>query len=704
MLTHISPHLRGILAHLSTSPGVYQMKDKKNEVIYVGKAKNLKSRVNSYFQRTEDLSGAKRQMVDQIVTIEVTLTKNEAEALVLETNLIKHLRPKYNILMKDDKNLAYIKVTHSPVPEVMKTRKKLKDRGIYFWPYVSGIENSLQYIRKLFRVRNCRVKFEKKYGEIRVTDKAWRTLPCMDYYIWLCPAPCTLEKEKMDIHRENIEQMKEFLRGKMQNVLKKVEEEMYACAKNLDFEGAEKRKVTLEWLRALGAKQSVRDKTPWNHDTIVLYEKNGRSFIGITLVREWQVVGNNRYELTSRIDTSVEEKVESMIAAHYIDETRETENIPDTLILEHPITDNGLEMLLREKKIRIDTPLSWPRQELLTFTKNQLREYAYKSELATLEHKTLTKEHMRNILIALGYTPPKIGPIRFECYDISHTHWHFTTASRVVIENGKTMNHEYRKYTIKTLSEGMIDDFASHREVMLRRTLEWLERNNFPHLIIIDGGKWQLSSAESGIQDGVKRFREIQSDILHFSTFIDKSETMKEETHMYTSKYITQWISTIQNGWIWWNESKKMNVWVPGNNTKNEEKVFSFTENIYQNDSYTLPNLCSIAKREEEVFVSWKSKPILFERWSGELMVLQKARDESHRFSITANRNKRTKSMKKNLLEELPWFWPTTRRKLLKEAGSIERIRELSLDILRSVCTKTQIEILRDHGMIDSYQ
>ena len=433
MHMHISPHLRGILTHLPTSPGVYQMKDKRNEVIYVGKAKNLKSRVNSYFQRTEDLSGAKRQMVDQIVTLEITLTKNETEALVLETNLIKHLRPKYNILMKDDKNLAYIKVTHSPIPEVMKTRKKLKDRGIYFWPYVSGIENSLQYIRKLFHIRNCRVKFEKKDGEIRVTDKAWRTLPCMDYYIWLCPAPCTLEKEKMDIHRENIEQMKEFLRGKMQNVLKKVEEEMYACAKNLDFEGAEKRKVTLEWLRALGAKQSVRDKTPWNHDTIVLYEKNGRSFIGITLVREWQVVGNNRYELTSRIDTSVEEKVESMIAAHYIDETRESESIPDTLILEHPITDHGLEILLREKKIRIDTPLSGPRHELLTFTKNQLREYAYKSELATLEHKTLTKEHMRNILIALGYTPPKNGPIRFECYDISHTHWHFTTASRVVI-------------------------------------------------------------------------------------------------------------------------------------------------------------------------------------------------------------------------------------------------------------------------------
>lgn len=128
----ISEHLNGILLHLPKSSGVYQMKDKKNEIIYVGKAKNLKSRVGSYFQRGEDLSLAKRQMVEQITTIEVTLTENETEALVLETNLIKHLRPKYNILMKDDKNLSYIKITNSPVPELMKTRKKLNDRGIYF--------------------------------------------------------------------------------------------------------------------------------------------------------------------------------------------------------------------------------------------------------------------------------------------------------------------------------------------------------------------------------------------------------------------------------------------------------------------------------------------------------------------------------------------------------------------------------------------
>ena len=164
--------------------------------------------------------------------------------------------------------------------------------------------------------------------------------------------------------------------------------------------------------------------------------------------------------------------MDSLIAAYYTDEAMDQDDTPDTIILENPIQDAGLMTLLKKKKIRDDVPLAGPRHELLAFTKNQLREYAYKSELATLEHKTLTKEHMRNVLLALGYTPPKNGPIRFECYDISHTHGHFTTASRVVIENGKTMNQDYRKYTIKSLGDGMIDDFASHREVMFRRTLE----------------------------------------------------------------------------------------------------------------------------------------------------------------------------------------------------------------------------------------
>jgi excinuclease ABC subunit C len=232
---------------------------------------------------------------------------------------------------------------------------------------------------------------------------------------------------------------------------------------------------------------------------------------------------------------------------------------------------------------------------------------------------------MKNILEKLGYPIPAKWEIVFECYDISHTDGHFTYASRVVMVDGRPDPSRYKKYKIKTLQDGDIDDYASHREVMIRRTIEWVEQDNFPHLIIIDGGKWQLSSALSGIKEG-----------------------------LYTAKH----------------------------------------------EESSIPPICSIAKREEEIFVPNNTTPIIFKHGTPELMVLQKCRDESHRFSITANRSARTKSMKKNILEEIPGIWPVTRKKLLKIAGSVEGIKNIKLEEIEKICTKSQIESLRDHAIL----
>lgn len=161
MSNEFREHIEVILKNLPKTPGVYQMKDKTGKVMYVGKAKNLKSRVGSYFAKTGELTLAKKQMVGKITDIEILHCQTEVEALVLETNIIKHLTPKYNILMKDDKNLAYLKITHSPIPELIKTRQKIRDGGEYFGPYVSGVEESVRALRRIFRVRNCRVKFAK---------------------------------------------------------------------------------------------------------------------------------------------------------------------------------------------------------------------------------------------------------------------------------------------------------------------------------------------------------------------------------------------------------------------------------------------------------------------------------------------------------------------------------------------------------------
>jgi excinuclease ABC subunit C len=656
--------LQKFLQNLPKTPWVYQMKDAKGGVMYVGKAKNLKNRVGSYFREQKSLFGsqtplnppltggstplspAKRQMVAKICDIEIITCQTEVEALVLETNLIKHLTPKYNILMKDDKNLAYIKITNAPVPEIIKTRQKIRDGAIYFGPYVSAVEQCVRALRRIFRIRNCRMKFaqnrpvsvlsswgtkdllgnradssyrQNDKSSIVVTDKAWKTIPCMDYYIWLCPAPCLLKAENLDQHSDHIAGAQRFLSGESAQVFATLTESMQSKAKNLEFEEAQEIKETIEALRWLHERQTVRDIIDGDVDIYIKYEKYDKVYMGITQIRSSQIVGVFRYEVGVGAD-EWDDGVVGFLMRQYID----TDDLPDVLLVREDILDDAFQSFLLDKKITLEIPKIWPKREMIDFTLTQLREYAYKKQLQSLENKTLTREHMKNILEKLGYPIPAKWEIVFECYDISHTDGHFTYASRVVMVDGRPDPSRYRKYKIKTLQDGDIDDYASHREVMIRRTIEWMEQDNFPHLIIIDGGKWQLSSAISGIKEGL---------------YIAKSEEP------------------------------------------------------------SIPPICSIAKREEEIFVPNNSVPILFEHGTPELMVLQKCRDESHRFSITANRSARSKSMKKNILEELPGIWPITRKKLLKLAGSVDGIRSLSHEELSKICNVTQIETLRDHGL-----
>ncbi|MDD2694250.1 MAG: excinuclease ABC subunit UvrC [Candidatus Gracilibacteria bacterium] len=639
----LSEHLAGILTRLPTAPGVYQMKDKDGKVMYVGKAKNLKNRVKSYFERTTELSAAKKQMVAKIEDIELIICETEVEALVLETNIIKHLSPKYNILMKDDKNLAYIKITNSPVPELIKTRQKFRDGGEYYGPYVSAVEQSVRAIRRIFRIRNCKMKFARDRGEkILITDKAGRTIPCMDYYIGLCPAPCVLESGKMKEHDGNLARARSFLRGDSDELYRELEGEMIEKSRNLQFEDAQKIKETLEALKGLHERQKVRDILEGNVDVFVQYEKYDKTYIGITQIRNSQIIGVLRHEVILGADEKSDIMTQFLLRQYTTDGNND--DTPELLLCQNEIEDEALIEFLKSQKVTVEAPKIGPKNEIILFTLNQVREYAYKKELSSLENKTLTREHMVNVLERLGYPAPKKGEIIFECYDISHTDGHFTYASRVVIVNGKAETSRYKKYKIQSLKDGDIDDFASHREVMKRRTLEGLEMNNFPHLIIIDGGKGQLSSAIAGIDAGISNYK----------------------------------LGTIND--------KKVE----------DENGISHRSSLI--DYRSIP-LCSIAKREEEIFLPGHRDPILFEKGTGELMVLQKARDESHRFSIGANKSARMKSMKKNILEEIPGIGPVTRKKLLKIAGTIDEIRTIPLEVMETLCTQKQRDILRDHGI-----
>lgn len=587
-------------------------------------------------------------MVSQIVDIEILLCQSEVEALTLETNLIKHLVPKYNILMKDDKNLSYIKITNTVIPEVYRTRLKLSDWARYFGPYTSGsnISMSLKNLRRIFKIRDCKMRFAKnKNWEIEITDRAGRSVPCMDYYINLCPAPCVLKEKNIAEHRDNILELENFLKWNVQEVLQSLKQKMSEYAKKLEFENAAKVKASIDAIAVLIEKQVARDAISGDHDICILYEKYEQSYIGLTKIRDGKIIGVLRFEVDSQSESS-EEILSAFLARQYIGEEHD---LPEDIFLEKEITDTSLLQYFSSHKISLVYPKIWPKKEILDFTKNQVRDYAYKKNLETLENKTLTRVHMENILSRLWYSVPKEWPIIFECYDISHTHGQFTYASRVVIKNWKPDTSMYKKYKIKGLKKWEIDDFASHKEVMRRRTVEGFTENNFPNLIIIDWGKWQLSSALTGIEEG--------KAIL--------AQRHQEEGDMFYESIRYPTIS--REHWLQWLEEY-------------------------------LP-ICSIAKREEEVFIPGQKEPIMFEKWTPELMVIQKARDESHRFSITSNRNARDKAMKKNMLEELPGIGPITRKKLLKLAGSVADIHLLREEELQSILNKNQIQTLRDHGL-----
>jgi excinuclease ABC subunit C len=666
--------------------GIYMMRDDVGAIIYIGKSKNLKSRVGSYFARTEDLNAAKQSMVEQIASISIVTTQTEIEALVLETNLIKKHRPKYNILMKDDKNLSYIVIGNGPVEEVYRTRQK-PSSGTYFGPFTSGanINLTLRALKKIFKIRACRMKFATtrdstqgiswETAQVIITSKAGKTPPCMDYYIGLCPAPCLLTPSTLDEHHGNVDGLKKFLRGQMSEVVTHLREQMMQRAGRQEFEEAQKIKTQLEAISVLAERQIARDAVRGSYDVISLLNKYERFWVGVTEIRDSEIQGIFQYELEASLWESRSDLLSFFILSRYSMDTN-AESLPEgrtqthKLLLEYGELSDDVLGFLHSVGISVEIPAAGSKSEMIDFTKRNILGHAYRTEMDKLTHKTLSKATMVSIFEELGFAVPKTGPMSFECYDNSHTNGKFTVASRSVTVNGKADNSLYRKYKLKTLEADKIDDFESMREIMERRTIEWLDRENWPSMILIDGGKWQLSSALTGVERGL------------FAWAKKTLAQVPEDTKL----------SSVDE----YGESVPMSEWTGLSTTS------ASLESLVALARTKLPEFAAIAKREEEIFTPGSTTPTLFEQGTPELMLLQQLRDEAHRFAIGFNRGLRSKAMKKNILEELPGFGPVTRKKILKIAGSLEGIGTLTLPEIESVCTPAQITTLRDHWLITS--
>ena len=480
------------LKKLPGKPGVYLMHDEKDAIIYVGKAISLKNRVRQYFQSSRNKGAKIEQMVTHISRFEYIVTDSELEALVLECNLIKEHRPKYNTMLMDDKTYPFIKVTvNEPFPRVMMARRMKKDKAKYFGPYTSAgaVKDTIELIRKLYHIRSCNRSLPKDIGKER---------PCLNYHIHQCYAPCQgyISREE---YRKSIDEVVRFLNGNYDPILKELEEKMLDASENLEFEKAIEYRELLASVQKIAQKQKITDTAGDDRDIIAMASEGEDAVVQVFFIRGGRLIGRDHFYLKIAENDTKSEILSSFIKQFYAG----TPYIPAELMLPEEIEDQEIieEWLTtrREHKVRLRIPKKG--------TKEKLVELAQKNAQMVLKNdkERLKREEGRTIGAVkelekiLGLT----GIIRMEAYDISNTNGFDSVGSMVVYEHGKPKRDDYRKFKIKSVQGP--DDYASMNEVLTRRFEHGLrERQDesetggfqaFPDLIMMDGGRGQVNIA-----------------------------------------------------------------------------------------------------------------------------------------------------------------------------------------------------------------
>ena len=480
------------LKKLPGRPGVYIMHDEKDHIIYVGKAISLKNRVRQYFQSSYNKSVKIQQMVTHIRRFEYIVTDSELEALVLECNLIKEHRPKYNTMLMDDKAYPFIKVTTGETfPRVLLARRMVKDRARYFGPYTSSqaVRDTIDLIHKLYHVRSCNRNLPRDTGKER---------PCLNYHIHQCDAPCQgyISKEE---YRKSIDEVIRFLNGNFDGILKDLEEKMQAASEALEFEKAIEYRELLNSVKKVAQKQKITDSSGEDRDVLAVACQEDDAVVQVFFIRGGRLIGRDHFYLRISKGETKAEILDSFIKQYYAG----TPFIPGELMLQEELEEQALleEWLStkRGQKVTIRIPKKG--------TKEKLVELAQKNAQMVLKNdkERLKREEGRTIGAVkelekiLGLT----GIIRMEAYDISNTNGFDSVGSMVVYEHGKPKRNDYRKFKIKSVQGP--DDYASMNEVLTRRFEHGLrERQDesetggfqaFPDLIMMDGGRGQVNIA-----------------------------------------------------------------------------------------------------------------------------------------------------------------------------------------------------------------
>lgn len=572
---------------LPDSPGVYIMKDDHGRIIYVGKAIVLKNRVRQYFQNNRSHTPKVRAMVSHVADFEIIMTHSEVEALILECNLIKKHRPRYNISLKDDKSYPYVKVTvNEEYPRVFLTHRVQKDGARYFGPYtnVTAVHESLKLLRRLFPLRTCRHLQER---------------PCLEYHIRRCLAPCAGKVTKEE-YAAMIRAVLLFLEGRTEDVERELSQRMAKAAEAYHFEVAARLRDQLQAVRKVAEKQNIVTGSG-NQDAVGMARSEVGVCVQIFFIRAGKMIGREHFLLQGSEEESDEDILTAFLQQYYHRATFIPQEV--LLPLELPAAERELlESFLQEKKrqgrVSLLCPKRGTKHDIVAMAAGNAEKYL-SDEAARIKR---ANEQTLGAVEELGrYLGLKTPPNRMECFDISHIQGSETVASMVVFEGGLPKKSDYRRFKIRS-TEGKPDDFLSMREVTTRRYVG-LPEDELPDLIVIDGGKGQLSSA---------------------------LEIIRGAGHK--------------------------DVPVVG-----------------------------LAKQFELVFTEGNPEPVVLPRHSQALYLIQRIRDEAHRFAITYHRKLRGKRNLVSVLDHIVGIGPKRRQALRAHFGSLARIKEAGVEELAAV-------------------
>ncbi len=605
-------NLQTKVSELPTGCGVYQFLDQHDRPLYIGKAKNLRSRVRSYFRKDTQMQGRMKLLVAKAVDVQVIVTDNEAEALILENNLIKERKPRYNINLRDDKTYPYICIKNEPFPRVFTTRRIFKDGSKYFGPYadVRAMKRALEAIRTIFKLRTCSLDLSPEpiaQGKYRV---------CLEYHIKKCAGPCVSYQDQSS-YDETITQVEMFLKGHTGALKQTLQELMNQASQEMQYEEAARLRNQIDVIESYGQRQKVVTSKLVDRDLFALATaRDENAAVGICFkVREGKIIGRE-HKIMRQIDGHKDEALMQRYVENYYSQTA---FFPDEVFLNTPISESETitDFLSKQrgKKIHVHVPQRGEKAELMRMVQAN-------ADLILGEYKLeLLKRGEDRIPFAIKALKADLRlkdlPKRIECFDISHLGGTGTVASCVVFHNGRPRKSDYRSYKIRGVADGKPDDFLSMEEVVERRFRRIQNEDGpMPDLVIVDGGKGQLSSA-------VKALKET--------------------------------------------------------------------------DTYGKFPVIGLSKRLEEVYFPGEKDPFHIAKQSASLQLIQRIRDEAHRFAIKIQRKQRKDRMLHSELLNIPGVGTKTMRKLIRAFGSVRKVREADEKVLRNLVGQSLAKEIQDY-------